>query len=76
MSGGLLSPLVVRPIFSLINLADKWGQPYSHVRGFLNARVSLCLVRASSLCLRSSRVPARKLVTLRFFGMTLVAPTT
>ena len=41
-------------------LADKWGQPYSHVRGFLNARVSLCLVRASSLCLRGSRVPRSK----------------
>ena len=39
-------------------LAPKWDQPYSQVRGYVNARLSIALVRASHRCLRGSRVPA------------------
>ena len=40
-------------------LSEKWSRPYSAVRGYLNARLSLAIVRGSSLCLRGSRVPAK-----------------
>ena len=36
-------------------LVDKWQQPYSVVRGMLNARISLALVRSQSFCLRGAR---------------------
>jgi hypothetical protein len=34
-----------------LRLADKWEQPYSVVRGFVNAQMSIAIVRASHLCL-------------------------
>jgi hypothetical protein len=34
-----------------LRLADKWQQPYSVVRGFVNARISIAIVRATHLCL-------------------------
>ena len=37
-------------------LAERWDKPYPPVRGFLNLRVSLALVRASHLCIRGSRL--------------------
>jgi hypothetical protein len=33
-------------------LAEKWSRPYSAVCGYVNARLSLALVRGSSLCLQ------------------------
>jgi hypothetical protein len=40
-----------------LRLADKWERPYSVVRGFVSARMSVAIVRATHLCLRGSRVP-------------------
>jgi hypothetical protein len=42
-------------------LAAKWEQPYSVVRGFVNARINLAILRATNLCIRGSRVPASKM---------------
>ena len=39
-------------------LAQKWSKPYSVVRSFANARLSIALARSATLCLRGSRVPA------------------
>jgi hypothetical protein len=45
-----------------LRLTAKWEQPYSVVRGFVNARINLAILRASSnLCIRGSRVPASKM---------------
>ena len=38
-------------------LADKWEKPYAVVRGYVNARMSIAIVRATHICLRGSRVP-------------------
>ena len=40
-------------------LASKWKAPYSATCGFINARVSIAILRATHLCLRGSRVPFR-----------------
>jgi hypothetical protein len=40
-----------------LRLADKWERPYSIVRGFVNAQMSIAIVRATHLCLQGSRVP-------------------
>jgi hypothetical protein len=40
-----------------LRLAEKWERPYSVVHGFVNARMSIAIVRATHLCLRGSRVP-------------------
>ena len=34
------------------------GKPYSTVRGFINARMSIALVRATNRCIRGYRIPA------------------
>jgi hypothetical protein len=39
-------------------LADKWDKPYSVVCGYVNARMSIVITRATHLCLRGSRIPA------------------
>jgi hypothetical protein len=38
-------------------LADKWEKPYAVVRGYVNARISIAIVRATHICLRGSRIP-------------------
>jgi len=38
--------------------AEKWEKPYPTVRGFINARMSIALVRATNRCIRGSRIPA------------------
>jgi hypothetical protein len=35
-------------------LAEKWEKPYSEVCGYVNARMSIAVVRATHLCLRGS----------------------
>ena len=35
-----------------IRLAEKWEKPYSEVCGFVNAHMSIAIVRATHLCLR------------------------
>ena len=38
-------------------LAEEWEKLYSTVRGFINARMSIALVRATNRCIRDSRIP-------------------
>ena len=40
-------------------LAEKWGKAYSSVVGFLFARMSIAIVRATSMCIRATRNPIR-----------------
>ena len=42
-----------------VKLASKWKTAYSVTCGFINARVSIAILRASHRCLRGSRVPFR-----------------
>ena len=44
-----------------LRLTAKWEQPYSVVRGFVNARINLAILGATNLCIRGSRVPASKM---------------
>ncbi len=46
-------------------LADKWGKSYSDVCGYVNARMSIAIVRATHLCLRGSRVPSSQMSNRR-----------
>jgi hypothetical protein len=46
-------------------LASKWQRTYSEVCGYVNARLSIAIVRATHLCLRGSRVPTDKMSTRR-----------
>jgi len=39
-------------------LAEEWEKPYLTLRGLINARMSIALVRATNRCIRSSRIPA------------------
>jgi len=39
-------------------LTEEWEKPYSIVRGFINARISIALVRATNRCIRGFRTPA------------------
>jgi len=40
------------------SLAEESEKPYSTVRGFINARMSIAQVRATNRCIRGSRIPA------------------
>ena len=42
-------------------ISVKWGKPYSEVCGFVRARMSIAMIRATHLCLRGSRVPTSKM---------------
>ena len=42
-------------------LAAKWQKPYSQVCGYVFARMSVAIVRATHLCLRGSRIPASQM---------------
>jgi hypothetical protein len=44
-----------------LRLTAKWEQSYSVVRGFVNPRINLAILRATDLCIRGSRVPASKM---------------
>jgi hypothetical protein len=44
-----------------LRLTAKWELPYSVVRGFVNARINLAILRPTNLCIRGSRVPAFKM---------------
>jgi len=39
-------------------LAEEWEKPYSTIRGIINARTSIALVRATNRYIRDSRIPA------------------
>ena len=42
-------------------LADKWEKPYSVVCGYVNAQLSIAIVRATHHCLRGSRIPTSQM---------------
>jgi hypothetical protein len=46
-------------------LADKWRKPYSVVSGYVNARMSIAIVRATRRYLRGSRVPNSRMSNRR-----------
>jgi hypothetical protein len=48
-----------------IALSVKWNKSYSEVRGYVNARMSIAIVRATHRCLRGSRVPTSRMSTFR-----------
>ena len=41
-----------------VMLAEKWQRPYAEVCGYVNAQMSIAIIRATHLCIRGSRVPA------------------
>jgi hypothetical protein len=41
-------------------LAGKWERPYSELCGYVRSRLSIALVRATTLCLRGSRDPTAR----------------
>jgi hypothetical protein len=47
-------------------LSTKWSKPYSSVRGYVNARISLALAKACYRCLRGSRIPVTKMSQASF----------
>jgi len=46
-------------------IAEKWDKPYSEVCGYVNAKMSIAIVRATHLCLRGSRVPTSQMSNRR-----------
>jgi hypothetical protein len=48
-----------------IKLAEKWEKPYAVVRGYVNARMSIAIVRATHICLRGSCIPSSKMSNRR-----------
>jgi len=44
-------------------LAEEWKKPYPTGRGFINARMSIALVRVTNWCIRGSRIPASNMST-------------
>jgi hypothetical protein len=47
-------------------LSDKWRKPYSEVSGYVNARMSIAIVRATPhRCIRGSRVPTSRMSNRR-----------
>jgi hypothetical protein len=48
-----------------IILSDKWKRPYAVVSGYVNARMSIAIVRATHICLRGSRIPTSRMSNRR-----------
>jgi hypothetical protein len=48
-------------------LAEKWEKPYSVVCGYVNAQMSIAVVRATHLCLRGSRIPTSQMIIEFYF---------
>ena len=42
------------------HLAKRWRIEYSVAAGYINTRMSIAIVRATSRCIRGSRVPLKK----------------
>ncbi len=57
------SKLLLKKLSAL--LSEKWEKPYSEVCGFINARMSIAIMRATHLCLRGSRIPTGQMSTRR-----------
>ena len=54
-----------------MRLAEKWQRPYSQVFGFVRARMSIAILRASSQCLRGPRVRIQGAVCIMEDGAAL-----
>ena len=54
-----------------MRLANKWQRPYSQVYGFVRARMSISILRASSQCLRGPRVRVQGAVCIMEDGAAL-----
>ena len=52
-------------------LAEKWQRAYSQVMGFIKARMSVAILRASSQCLRGPRTTVRGSVCVMEDGAAL-----
>jgi hypothetical protein len=66
MDGGLFGKEAKTLLKKLSGLlAEKWEKPYSEVCGYVNARMSIAVVRATHLCLRGSRIPTRSKMSNR-----------
>jgi hypothetical protein len=46
-------------------LAEEWEKPYSEICGYVNARMSIAMVRATHLCLQGSVIPTSKMSNRR-----------
>jgi hypothetical protein len=46
-------------------LAEKWEKPYSEICGYVNAWMSIAMVRATNLYLRGSRIPTSRISNRR-----------
>ena len=44
-----------------VRLAEKWDIDYAQVRGYVNAKISIAIVRAAHRCLRCSRIPSTRI---------------
>jgi hypothetical protein len=42
-------------------LAEKWQKSYAEVCGYVNARMSIAIVRATHLCIRGSHIPTSRM---------------
>ena len=49
------------------HLSSKWDQPYSVVRGYVNAKLSIAALRASHQCIRGSRTPSTRICRDRWY---------
>jgi len=58
---GFEAPVFLKRLAKL--LAEEWEKSYPTVRGFINARMSIALVRATNRCIRGSRIPVSNMST-------------
>jgi hypothetical protein len=49
---------------NILTICSQWENPYSHVCGYVNARMSIAIVRATHLCLRGSLIPTSQMSRL------------
>ena len=54
-----------------MRLAEKWQRSYSQVYGFVRARMSIAILRASSQCLHGPRVRVQGAVCIMEDGAAL-----
>jgi len=47
---------------------EEWDKPYPTVRGFINARMNIALVRATNRCIRGFRILAIHKCRIDFVG--------
>jgi hypothetical protein len=64
---GLLSPEALNIIQRIARrLSEKWHKPYSSTMGYVRARLSCAIIRATHLCLRGSRISSTSISFQRY----------